>query len=229
MATPSSRKNGLGPPSTPTPSEWKKVEDDCRMALQLDKFSVKAHYMLGLALLDRQEFAEGIKELEKSLELGRGANPASYMVEEIWQELAKAKYTEWERSSKKRATRLHELEKACEEALKNYHGLDGSTEDEHEEQLIHLKEVFRKADDIPKEVPDHLCCKITLDIFRDPVITPTGVTYERSVLLDHLQKVGKFDPITREPLAPHQLVPNLAIKEAVQAFLNEHGWAYRMS
>ncbi|XP_072992320.1 E3 ubiquitin-protein ligase CHIP-like isoform X1 [Typha latifolia] len=210
-------------------NEWKKVEDDCRMALQLDKFSVKAHYMLGLALLDRQEFAEGIKELEKSLELGRGANPASYMVEEIWQELAKAKYTEWERSSKKRATRLHELEKACEEALKNYHGLDGSTEDEHEEQLIHLKEVFRKADDIPKEVPDHLCCKITLDIFRDPVITPTGVTYERSVLLDHLQKVGKFDPITREPLAPHQLVPNLAIKEAVQAFLNEHGWAYRMS
>ena len=40
------------------------------------------------------------------------------------------------------------------------------------------------------QVPDYLCCKITLDIFRDPVITPSGVTYERAVILDHLQKVS---------------------------------------
>ena len=29
-----------------------------------------------------------------------------------------------------------------------------------------------------------------MDIFRDPVITPSGVTYERAVLYEHLQKVG---------------------------------------
>jgi len=39
------------------------------------------------------------------------------------------------------------------------------------------------------QVPDHLCCRITLDIFHDPVITPSGHTYERAVILDHLQKV----------------------------------------
>jgi hypothetical protein len=39
------------------------------------------------------------------------------------------------------------------------------------------------------QVPDHLCCKITLDVFRDPVITPSGITYERAVLLDHLNRV----------------------------------------
>ena len=38
-------------------------------------------------------------------------------------------------------------------------------------------------------MPDYLCCKITLEIYRDPVITPNGVTYERAVLLEHLQKV----------------------------------------
>jgi STIP1 family protein 1 len=38
-------------------------------------------------------------------------------------------------------------------------------------------------------VPDYLCCKITLDILRDPVITPSGVSYERAVLLDHREKV----------------------------------------
>lgn len=211
-------------------SEWAKVEEDCRMAIQLDSHSVKAHYMLGLALLNKQELAEGIKELEKSLELGRGAHPASYMVEEIWQELSKAKYIEWESLSTERASQLHKLKVACKEALRNYNSLDNPAADVSEEQLNELEEVFRKAakTDTPIEVPDHLCCKITLDVFRDPVITPSGITYERAVLLDHLHRVGKFDPVTREALEPHQLVPNLAIKEAVHAFLSEHGWAYKM-
>lgn len=39
-------------------------------------------------------------------------------------------------------------------------------------------------------------------------------------------QVGKFDPLTRAPLYPNQVVPNLALKEAVQAYLKEHGWAY---
>uniref|UniRef100_A0A8R7JVH2 U-box domain-containing protein n=1 Tax=Triticum urartu TaxID=4572 RepID=A0A8R7JVH2_TRIUA len=68
---------------------------------------------------------------------------------------------------------------------------------------------------------------ITFEIFRDPVITPSGVTYERAIPLEHLRKVGNFDPVTREPLKEHQMVPNLAIKEAVQAYLKEHSWAYK--
>ena len=41
------------------------------------------------------------------------------------------------------------------------------------------------------------------------------------------EQVGKFDPVTRESLEPHQLVPNLAIKEAVESFLKENAWAYK--
>ena len=40
------------------------------------------------------------------------------------------------------------------------------------------------------QVPDYLCCQISMDIFRDPVITPSGVTYERAVLMEHLRKVS---------------------------------------
>ncbi|XP_042492017.1 E3 ubiquitin-protein ligase CHIP isoform X1 [Macadamia integrifolia] len=221
-------------------NDWVKVEWDCRRAIELDTNSVKAHYMLGLALLQREEYAGGVKELEKALDLGRGANPKSYMVEEIWQELAKAKYLEWEHISTERTWKLQSLKEACENALNMQYQLDasrgeyvmgeGEAKNTHMEQLKSLEELFRKAAeaDTPTEVPDYLCCKITLDIFRDPVITPSGVTYERAVIIDHLQKVGNFDPVTREPLEQHQLVPNLAIKEAVQAFLKYHSWAYRM-
>ncbi|GER57346.1 tetratricopeptide repeat-containing family protein [Striga asiatica] len=220
-------------------NEWARVEEDCRRAIQLDHHSVKAHYMLGLALLQKKEFTEGVKELEKALDLGRGANPKGYMVEEIWQELARAKYLEWEHESTKRSSELQNLKVWCEEALKEKYALNGSqteglvdenTRKSNQNRLEALDRVFNKAadNDSPTEVPDYLCCKITLDIFRDPVITPCGVTYERAVILEHLQKVGKFDPITRETLYPPQLVPNLALKEAVRAYLDEHGWAYKM-
>ncbi|XP_074287339.1 E3 ubiquitin-protein ligase CHIP [Silene latifolia] len=219
-------------------NDWTRVEEDCRKAIELDNHSVKAHYMLGLALLQKQDYKEGVKELEKALDLGRGMNPKGYMVEEIWQELAKAKYLEWEHESSQRSWDLQTLKMACEEALREKHAIDDSNAEEtidesavaHAKQLEALERVFEKAaeDDTPSEVPDHLCCKITLDLFRDPVIAPSGFTYERAVILDHLQKVGKFDPITHEPLRPSQLVPNFAIKEAVRAYLEKHGWAYRL-
>ncbi|KAG9457042.1 hypothetical protein H6P81_001550 [Aristolochia fimbriata] len=224
-------------------NDWTRVEEDCRKAIELDGNSVKGHYMLGLALLQRQEYVEGVKELEKALDLGRGANPKGYMVEEIWEELSKAKYLTWEHSSSQRAWKLQTLKEECERALEHKllsdlscqavdegSGICSIVANTHlEEQKKLLMEVFCEATeaDRPTEVPDYLCCKITLEIYRDPVITPSGLTYERAVLFEHLQKVGKFDPITREPLDQHQLVPNLAIKEAVQAYLKGHGWAYR--
>ncbi|PWA82151.1 zinc finger, RING/FYVE/PHD-type, acetyltransferase A, auxiliary subunit [Artemisia annua] len=219
-------------------NDWVRVEEDCRKAVQLDRNSVKGHYMLGLALLHREKYAEGIQELQRSLDLGRGADPHSYIVEEIWQELARAKYQEWERDSTQRSWDLQNLKQSCEVALKEKHlrdvtqieGFIDEFTDTTSKQLEALNSVFSKAAefDTPVEIPDYLCCRITLDIFRDPVIAPSGITYERAVILEHLEKVGNFDPITREHLSPSQLVQNLAIKEAVQAFLQKHGWAYRM-
>ncbi|XP_068653497.1 E3 ubiquitin-protein ligase CHIP-like [Aristolochia californica] len=223
-------------------NEWTRMEEDCRKAIELDSNSVKGHYMLGLALLQREEYAQGVKELEKAFDLGRGANPKGCSVEEIWQELSKAKYLTWECSSTQQTWKLQTLKEECEKALEEKLLSDVSFQtvgegsdicsivaNTHlEEQKKLLVQVFKKASeaDIPTEVPDYLCCKVSLDIFRDPVIAPSGLTYERAVILEHFEKVGKFDPVTREPLDEHQLVPNLAIKEAVQAYLNEHGWAY---
>jgi STIP1 family protein 1 len=94
------------------------------------------------------------------------------------------------------------LREACESALKEKHFLEvsemeGFVDDattSHLKQLEALETVFEKAaeDDTPSEVPDYLCCRITLDIFHDPVITPSGLTYERAVILEHLQKVTCF-------------------------------------
>uniref|UniRef100_A0A6N2LP59 RING-type E3 ubiquitin transferase n=1 Tax=Salix viminalis TaxID=40686 RepID=A0A6N2LP59_SALVM len=55
------------------------------------------------------EASEGVKQLEKALDLGRGANPNAYIVDEIWEELAKAKYLEWEEASTQRSWELQRL------------------------------------------------------------------------------------------------------------------------
>ena len=38
-----------------------------------------------------------------------------------------------------------------------------------------------------KRVPDFLCGKISFELMRDPVITPSGITYDRKDIVEHLQ------------------------------------------
>ena len=40
-------------------------------------------------------------------------------------------------------------------------------------------------------------------------------------------KVGRFDPVTREPLKPEQLARNVNLRIAAHAWLDDHAWAYR--
>ncbi len=38
-----------------------------------------------------------------------------------------------------------------------------------------------------REIPDYLCGKISFELLREPVITPSGITYERKDITEHLQ------------------------------------------
>ena len=73
-------------------------------------------------------------------------------------------------------------------------------------------------------VPDYLVDAITFEVMHDPVITPSGVSYDRVSLLKHL-KASPYDPLTRQAMDEHHLIPNLALKEACNDFLLKNGWA----
>ena len=70
----------------------------------------------------------------------------------------------------------------------------------------------------PRRVPDYFVDLISFEVMTDPVITPSGITYERSAILEHLEKVGKFDPLTRSRLTAHDLIPNIALKGLFVSF-----------
>ncbi|KAF8386015.1 hypothetical protein PRIPAC_75157 [Pristionchus pacificus] len=90
-----------------------------------------------------------------------------------------------------------------------------------------LNYLFAQVDDRRRrrEIPDYLCGKISFELLEDPVITPSGITYDRADIREHLQRVGHFDPVTRAPLEEDQLIPNLAMREVVDNFLSENPWA----
>ncbi|KAJ1330004.1 hypothetical protein BSLG_009792 [Batrachochytrium salamandrivorans] len=87
---------------------------------------------------------------------------------------------------------------------------------EHDERLAQLQSLLESAKD-----PGML----TFEMMTDPMVTPSGITYDRTEILKHLRKVGPFDPISREPLNASQLIPNLSMREAIDDYLDKNGWA----
>lgn len=52
----------------------------------------------------------------------------------------------------------------------------------------------RKASDLcfspssqKRDIPDYLCGKISFELMREPCITPSGITYDRKDIEEHLQ------------------------------------------
>ena len=66
--------------------------------------------------------------------------------------------------------------------------------------------------------PSDLKCPLTGNLFEDPVIAPSGQTYERAAILEHLRKSGGKDPTTRQPLLVEQLTPNRVMKALMEQY-----------
>lgn len=95
-------------------------------------------------------------------------------------------------------------------------GVLGVIEEALEDVAIHCHD---------RPVPDFLCCKITFEPMLDPVMTPSGHSFERAVLERYIAQ-NPVDPISRKPLYLTHLVPNLNLREAVEEFLMEQPWSY---
>ncbi|KAG0227924.1 STIP1 y and U box-containing protein 1 [Actinomortierella wolfii] len=78
----------------------------------------------------------------------------------------------------------------------------------------------------PRVVPDYFLDKITFEFMHDPVIsTKSGITYERKMIQEHFAHGRMFDPIAQVPMTEQDLIPNRALKDACEAYLEENGWA----
>ncbi|KAF0932570.1 hypothetical protein E2562_010450 [Oryza meyeriana var. granulata] len=66
------------------------------------------------------------------------------------------------------------------------------------------------------DVPDQFLCPISLDMMRDPVTAPTGITYDRDSVEGWLERGRATCPVTDRPLRLEELVPNHATRRMIQ-------------
>ena len=64
--------------------------------------------------------------------------------------------------------------------------------------------------------PEEFICPITLEIMVDPVLCEDGHTYERKSIE---RLTNSISPLTRQPIDKRKLIPNRALKECIQRFI----------
>ncbi|GMH36747.1 hypothetical protein BSKO_04620 [Bryopsis sp. KO-2023] len=71
--------------------------------------------------------------------------------------------------------------------------------------------------------PRHLCCPISLELMKDPVMAVDGYTYERSAITKWFRKNKCTSPMTNQRLASSQICPNRLVASMIQEFRSKQG------
>ncbi|KAJ5194216.1 Tetratricopeptide-like helical [Penicillium cf. griseofulvum] len=232
-------------------AKWADVEHDTRAAIEIyglkNPVALKSHYYLALALLGLQRPQEAHDVASDAYQQSLAAKNAQ--TENLSQTVLRAKQQIW---AARETARLRELDETLGsvEALveadvtRALAELQGRLErgeigeigfgedqkalrDDAETKIKNLREAFRlasKGEVQERVVPDHLIDGITFEIMHDPVITPSGVSFDRLSITKYVEKSG-VDPLTRAPISVHDLRNNYALKAACEEFLKNNGWA----
>lgn len=96
-----------------------------------------------------------------------------------------------------------------------------------QEQQAHLEEKHKQVDaavgeEDEAEPPEPFLDPLTMELMADPVMTPSGRSYERATILQEISLRGR-EPFTQEPLAEADLRPNRALKELIDLYVAGRG------
>ncbi|KAK0726394.1 hypothetical protein B0T21DRAFT_33740 [Apiosordaria backusii] len=188
-------------------SLWDSAITDCEACLRLSPDNLKAHYYLSQAHLALHAYSDALEHATRAHRLCVAAEDKS--LSNVTAQILRCKKEKWDHEEKRRRRETAELEKEWDDKIKK------------------MREVFEKARvnrEKRREVPEWAVDDITFGFMVDPVITKTGKSYERAAILEHLRR-SQTDPLTRAPLKPSDLRPNLDLKQACDEFLKENGWA----
>jgi STIP1 family protein 1 len=237
--------------------QWHMAIEDCRRAIELDPHSVKAHFYMGQAHCELNQFDEACVHLKRAHDLTKELN--ENYGDEITRTIRNVKRRRWNFHEEKRVKQEIELQTYLNRLMLDdrekqiahvkaksslnddaFHQDDAKMENlnekdlekvnnietDYQQKFEELTRLFNENDSrrIKREIPDYLCGKISFELMEDPVITPSGITYDRYDIEQHLHRVGRFDPVTRQELTIDQLIPNLTMKEVLENFVSQNEW-----
>lgn len=234
---------------------WDSVISDCNTCLALAPDSLKAHYYLSMAQLAIGDYDAALNSAHSAHSLAAQTNDKSLAaVTAAVLRCKKERWEDRERKRKRQGQELEQellelLGKRRDDLLaaETDNIERNSIQDESVYKMVMLQQVFERARAPPdrlRQVPEWAIDDISFGFMVDPVIvsptlhvplashqthasavkTKTGKSYERASIMEHLRR-NLTDPLTREPLMPADLRPNLALRQACEEFLEHNGWA----
>jgi len=232
-------------------SNWRGAERDARKAIELQNEKhiegMKAHYYLAQALLSLRHVGEALEEAQKAYQMCLATTDSS--TEILSQLVLRAKQAVWQARETSRLREMNDTLNTVETLLDQQLARDiqdvearftskeigdfgrGEEIAELEKDALERRKNIRAAFEVSgrpetaeRVVPDWMVDPITFEVMHDPVITPSGVSYERVAILKHLEQ-SDLDPLTRQPLTEKVLVSNVGLKNACSEFLEMNGWA----
>ena len=75
----------------------------------------------------------------------------------------------------------------------------------------------------PAEVPENLCCPISMELMTQPVILADGFTYDRASIEAWLARGKTTSPTTGAPLEHTHLTPNHLVKSMIAEYQESRG------
>ena len=72
-------------------------------------------------------------------------------------------------------------------------------------------------------VPPHFQCPVSMELMMDPVMVSTGHTYDRHCIQRWLEQGHKTCPVTGARLRHNELIPNFALRSAIQEWAAANG------
>ena len=96
--------------------------------------------------------------------------------------------------------------------------LAGSSSDEEDGGAARDAKRARLSEESSRSLPSSFFCAISHSVMRDPVVCADGMTYERAYIESWLL-AHDTSPLTNQPLPHKLLVPNIALKQAIDEML----------
>lgn len=81
---------------------------------------------------------------------------------------------------------------------------------------------FRVGSEEYSQIPSYFVCPIFQDIMQDPVVAADGFTYEAEALKGWLESGHDTSPMTNLTLPHNNVVPNHALRSAIQEWLHQN-------
>lgn len=141
---------------------------------------LQAHYLLGVAQREIGQLSEGISHLSKALEQAREKGDS--IKDEIWRELARAKYQQWQQDSQARTATVAALKQQLQSMLQAQRlqgevagaaagcgpggDFKGSPEQQQQAAMQQWEELLQRAAhlDSRTEVPTAFTCPLTMEV-----------------------------------------------------------------